>query len=191
MKVLILDGSSGSDERMRRICDILTGILSERKIVHEIVHLDEKKIVPCTRCGGCWAETPGLCKGEDDTNALNRSWMSSNVVVLLTRMTFGGYSSRIKDVLDKQIGLSLPYVVARGEKVEHEARYLNYPSVLGIAVCDDLRQCDSETFKMIVRQNGRTLRAFHSKALVLWANESDGTVKDLLDSAVLGMKVRQ
>jgi multimeric flavodoxin WrbA len=190
MRVMIIDGSSSSDVFVIKMCTSLDDMLIERDVPHEIVHLEERRIVPCKRCGGCWVDTPGLCKEGDDANALNRSWMASHLIVLLTRMTFGGYSSLIKDLLDKQISTSCPYMVIGKEGVEHQMRYDDQPSILAIAACDELRQCDSETFKMLVKQNGTTLHSHNAKSFVVWSGMKDKDLRDLLNATVMGMKVR-
>jgi hypothetical protein len=190
MRVLVIDGSSSSDERVKAICHMLDDVLTERKVPHENVPLEERKIVPCKRCGNCWVETPGLCVANDDSNALNRSWIYADMVVLLTRMTYGCYSSRIKDLLDKHIGSSVPYMTIGKNSVRHEPRYERTPSILSIVVCDELNHTESETFKMLAKQLGETINSYNSKSMIIWSGQRDDDLRPMIDSAVMAMKVR-
>ncbi|MCE5297073.1 MAG: NAD(P)H-dependent oxidoreductase [Euryarchaeota archaeon] len=190
MRVLVVDGSSSSDESVKAICHMLEDVLTVRNVPHETVHLDERRIVPCKRCGSCWVETPGLCVEGDDSNELNRSWMYADMVVLLTRMTYGCYSSRIKDLLDKRIGSSVPYMSIKKDSVCHGPRYERNPSILSIAVCDELNHSESETFKMLAKQIGGTINSYNSKSMIIWSGQRADDLRPMIDSAVMAMKVR-
>lgn len=186
-----MDGSGPDDIVTQTVGELLRQELDTEKLSYEYAELRTKRIAPCTGCLGCWIETPGVCVIKDDVQDLMRSWMGSNLVVLLTRITYGGYSSMLKRSLDRQIGLVHPYFISKGGSVNHAARYDRYPSLLVIGVCDELRQREDEVFKQLVRQNGVTLHAFSSRSLVLCSGERTNSMKEKLNSALMGMKVAQ
>ena len=97
----------------------------------------------------------------------------------------------LKRVLDRQIGLVLPYFISKDGSVKHAARYDRYPSLLIIGVCDELRQRENEVFKQLARQDGITLHALSSRSLVLCSGEQANSMKEKLNSALMGMKVVQ
>ncbi|QLH75176.1 MAG: flavodoxin family protein [Methanomassiliicoccales archaeon] len=189
MKVLILDGSIGPDDASKRVASVLEEILTERKVHHEMIRLGDRKLMPCTGCRDCWTLSPGICGINDDGMEIMRAWMSSDIVVLISRMTFGGHSSLIKRALDRLAGILMPYLIAEADGVERMARYHRYPSMLGIAVCDEIDREETETYRMLIRQNGRTLRSGHSKSLVLWKGEPEKNVRELVESTIMNMKV--
>lgn len=190
-KILVLDGSGAHDIVTQTVGGLLRQEMDGEHLTYEYAELRTKQIAPCTGCFGCWVRSPGTCVIKDDVQDLMRSWMDSTIVVLLTRITFGGYSSMLKRALDRQIGLVLPYFISKGGSVNHAARYDRYPSLLVIGVCDELRQKENETFKQLVHQDGITLHAMSSRPLVLCSGEMTESMRAKLNSALMGMKVCQ
>lgn len=191
MRLLLLDGSVAGDEEMARMTLLLREGLQASKQMFDVIELRNLSIAPCTGCFGCWTKTPGMCVHDDDAKRIMQYWMSSNVVVLLSRMTYGGYSSLMKQALDRQIGILLPYYSSTRNGVEHLPRYENYPSILAFGVCAERDQQADLTFKRLVSQNGRTMRAFHAKSQVLCSGEKDESLREKIESCIMGMKVRQ
>ena len=58
--------------------------------------LEEMNIMPCRSCSSCGERTPGRCVLDDDMQSVLRAFARSDLVVFLTKVTFGGYSSRLK-----------------------------------------------------------------------------------------------
>jgi multimeric flavodoxin WrbA len=190
-KILVLDGSGTDDVVTQTVGGLLCQEMDAEHLTYEYAELRTKRIAPCTGCFGCWVRSPGVCVIKDDVQDLMRSWMSSTIVVLLTRITFGGYSSLLKRALDRQIGLVNPYFISKDGSVNHAARYEHYPNLLVIGVCDELRQREVDVFKQLVRQDGITLHALSSRPLVLCSGEMAQSMKAKLNTALMGMKVGQ
>jgi hypothetical protein len=191
MRILLLDGSAEGDAEMARMAALLRERLQDSKQMFEWTELRRLSIVPCTGCFGCWTRTPGTCVQDDDARRIMQAWMSSDVVVLFSRITFGCYSSLMKQALDRQIGMLLPYYSSTRNGVEHLPRYQHYPSLLALGVCDERDEKVDLTFKRLVAQNGRTMRAFHARSQVLCSGEKDESLREKIESSVMGMKVRQ
>lgn len=191
MRLLLLDGSTEGDAEMARMAGLLRDVLQASKQSFEWIELRNLGIAPCTGCFGCWTKTPGTCVQDDDARRIMQAWMSSNVVVLFSRISFGCYSSLMKQALDRQIGMLLPYYSSTRTGVEHLPRYEHYPSLLALGVCSERDQQVDLTFKRLVSQNGRTLRAFHARSQVLCGGEKDESLREKIESSIMGMKVRQ
>jgi len=51
--------------------------------------LSNRTLGSCTGCFQCWLKTPGLCVIDDDGRLLAGKFIQSDLVVLLTPVTFG------------------------------------------------------------------------------------------------------
>jgi len=47
-------------------------------------------------CFGCWNKTPGTCVMKDDSAKIAKAVVNSDLLIFLTPITFGGYSSELK-----------------------------------------------------------------------------------------------
>lgn len=78
---------------------------------------------PCVGCFGCWLKTPGKCVIQDGYNSMGEWIHAADEVVILSRYTYGGCSSSVKNTLDRSIGYILPYFkIVKGE-MHHKPRY--------------------------------------------------------------------
>jgi NAD(P)H-dependent FMN reductase len=92
MKTLILDGSHVGDPMGARFSAALQIHCPEA----EAIVLREQKIGNCAGDFFCWVRSPGLCNTDDDNRVIAAKVMQSELLVYLTPVTFGGYSSALK-----------------------------------------------------------------------------------------------
>lgn len=79
----------------------------------------------CIGCFGCWVKTPGECVLKDRCSVIPGYISKSSEVIIITPLLYGGYSSKVKAVLDRSIGYILPYFrIVHGE-MHHQMRYDN------------------------------------------------------------------
>ncbi len=84
---------------------------------------DNGEIGPCIGCFCCWRKTPGKCVIEDGYDDLGALIHHADEVTVISRYTYGGFSSYVKNVFDRCIGYVLPYFeVIKGE-THHMKRY--------------------------------------------------------------------
>lgn len=81
------------------------------------------KIKPCIGCFGCWVKTPGRCVIKDGYERTGSLYAQAEEVVIISRFTFGGFSSFVKNVIDKSINWSQPYFEIRNNEMHHIKRY--------------------------------------------------------------------
>lgn len=67
----------------------------------ELVKLKDAQVKPCVNCGGCTTRTYGKCVTRDDGDWIYPKVIRADALVLVTPVVFGGYSFRIKRMLDK------------------------------------------------------------------------------------------
>ena len=154
MKALVLDGSREGDSLTPVAVLGMTAALAGRIEVVERVKLRDLAIVPCAGCFGCWTRTPGECVIEDGASDVLRSYVRSDVVVYATPVTFGGYSSELKKMLDRFIPILDPRFTAVGGEVHHLLRYRRYPKTIGLGTLPSPDPEMERLFAGLVARNG-------------------------------------
>lgn len=82
-----------------------------------------KEIKPCVGCFGCWLKTPGQCVIKDGYDRMGALIHKADELVVMTRYTYGGFSSFVKNVFDRSIGWVLPYFRVVNNEMHHKKRY--------------------------------------------------------------------
>ena len=87
-----------------------------------VIHADGK-YAPCQGCFGCWTKHPAQCYLKDPLKMVCRLIGKTDELVIVTENYYGAYSSSVKNVLDRSIGLSTPFSTYRGKQMHHTLRY--------------------------------------------------------------------
>lgn len=154
MKALILDGSREGDSLTPLAVDGMARALSRRAVDVERVTLRELAIGPCAGCFGCWTRTPGECVTGDDARDVLHSYIGSDIVVYATPVTFGGYSSELKKILDRFLPVLDPRFTTVGGEVHHLLRYERYPRTIGLGTLPAPDPAAERLFATLVARNG-------------------------------------
>jgi multimeric flavodoxin WrbA len=177
MKALILDGSRNGENDF---VDVESAFKLELKRVDwqiETIELRKLNISPCTGCFGCWIKTPGICVINDDAIDVTRKIVQSDLLVLLTPVIFGGYSSELKKALDRSIGIMLPYFTKIQGKIHHKKRYKIYPRLIAIGMLPDSDPDQKRIFKTLFARNVINAHAPGYGVLVLVRNSDKKLIK--------------
>ncbi len=154
MKALILDGSREGDALTPVAVAGMASALAARGIDVEAVALRTRDIAPCAGCFGCWTKTPGECVVADDARNILRAYLKSDIVVYATPVTFGGYSSHLKAILDRLLPVLDPRFTVIGGEVHHRLRYRRYPRTIGLGTLPDPDPEPERLFLGLVARNG-------------------------------------
>lgn len=157
--MIILDGAREGDEELPTLLDILIDELNHSGAEVQTYSLRQINLGHCIGCFGCWLETPGNCIIADTGRELARAIIGSDMTVLFTPVTFGGYSSELKKIVDRWIPLILPYFDRYHGETHHKPRYLRYPRLVGIGVQQRPGSEEARIFRLLV---GRNALNFHS-----------------------------
>ena len=149
MKTLILDGSHANDPQAANI----TNSLHKQITNAETITLREQKIGNCAGDFFCWVRSPGMCNTNDDNRTIAEKIIGSDLVIYLTPVTFGGYSSELKRMVDHQIQNILPYFAKINGEVHHQKRYKRYPNLLTIGWMDEPNGQSEAIFRNLVQRN--------------------------------------
>jgi hypothetical protein len=190
MKALILDGSRAGDGAVQDAHRVLAGQLGDRGCDVESLPLRRMEIGHCVGCFGCWVQTPGVCVIDDSAGEVARAFMGSDLVALLTPVTFGGYSYELKKALDRIICVLSPFFLQIGGEVHHEPRYDRYPRLLGLGVLPEPDADSEDIFITLVGRNAINMHApVHAAGVVhigQSADEVGRTVGSLIAHAEVG-----
>lgn len=172
-KVVVLDGTGDGDEDLAAPFGALREVLDRDGADVRRYHLKDIKLGHCIGCFGCWVKTPGVCVIADQGRDIVREVIQSDVTVLFTAVTFGGYSSALKVVVDRFIPLILPFVGKFHGETHHTRRYERYPRLVGIGVQRQYDEAEARIFRAVVGRNAINFHApsFAADVLSLEVNE--------------------
>ena len=77
----------------------------------------------CIGCFACWLKTPGKCVIKDEYQEMGIKISKVDELLIISKATFGSYSSVVKNVLDRSIAYVLPYFTIRNGEMHHGERY--------------------------------------------------------------------
>lgn len=159
MKTVILNGERKNEKILDSIHEIVTNQLSDLNWDAKPFFLRELNITHCVGCFECWVKTPGICRFKDDAPQIAEAFINSNLLICITPVTFGGYSSELKKALDRIICLVSPFFMKIYGETHHKRRYEQYPSLMGIGVLPGSDPDSEKIFKTLVYRNSLN---FHS-----------------------------
>ncbi len=157
MKALVLDGCREGDYLAMEAVLAMSSALIDRVDDVEVVRLRELVISACTGCFGCWTRTPGECVLKDDAANVLRSYIGSDIAAWVTPVTFGGYSSQSKMMLDRCIPLLDPRFTIVGGEVHHLLRYPRYPKTIILGTLPSPDPEAERLFAQLLARNGLNL----------------------------------
>ena len=149
MKTLILDGSHENDPQAAALHAALQKHLPDA----ETINLREQKIGSCAGDFFCWVRSPGMCNIDDDNRLIAAKIVQSDLIVYLTPVIFGGYSSELKRMVDHQIQNISPFFASINGEIHHKPRYQRYPDVLTIGWMDEPNPQAEAVFRHLVHRN--------------------------------------
>ena len=172
MKALILDGSLAHDGMADRLVTTLRAQLGTQAYEVEHVPLRERRIGNCAGDFFCWVRNPGVCMTDDDNRALAAKMVQCDLLILLSPVTFGGYSSTLKRMLDHMIQNIMPFFTQIDGEVHHKARYGRYPNLLVIGWMDEPDATSETVFRHLVKRNAINMYARTTVNAVVYPNQS-------------------
>lgn len=189
MKILVLNGSAPDCRTAEMAEQLVAEELRRRGWEVTTLPLRDLAIAPCTGCFGCWVKTPGVCVLADDGREVARKAIQSHLLVLLTPVTFGGYSSQLKKALDRMIPLISPHFQKIGGETHHQPRYRRYPSMVVVGTLPAPDAESEATFASLVARNAINLHTEAAAGVVYeggTADQAAETIRRLLATVGVG-----
>ena len=82
-------------------------------------------IRPCIGCFCCWTEGEGECVFKDGYHTMCALIHEAEEMIIMTKYTYGGFSSLVKSVIDRCIGFVLPEFEVAYDEMHHQKRFLD------------------------------------------------------------------
>ncbi|MFD3156791.1 flavodoxin family protein [Haloimpatiens sp. FM7330] len=114
-------------------------------------------IKPCLGCFNCWVKTPGKCIIEDAYTEMPKYILENGTFVIITEIKYGCYSSYVKNVIDRSIGILLPFFQTVNGELHHLPRYYKHLKLIVLGYGKDVTPDEEETFKELVKGNAINL----------------------------------
>jgi len=183
-KAIILNGSMNTDD----FADKMSAATAERLRDYgwdlETITLRDVKMSKCTGCWRCWFASPGICTINDPGREISAKVMRSHLVVYVSPVTFGGYSSALKKMVDRLIPNISPLCVKVGEEVHHEKRYESYPCMIGIGTLPLDDDEEEALFTTLIERNAINFHITKHHAIVITEDENTLKIEAELDHMI-------
>ena len=141
------------------IYDIPTELIEKHPIAEDAVLVDaNQKNQYCIGCFGCWLKTPGTCVLKDEFQHMGERISQVEELLVISKATFGSYSSVVKNVFDRSISYVLPFFDIRNGEMHHGERYFNDLKISAIFY-GDMTEAEKDTARKLVKANAVNLNA--------------------------------
>ena len=134
------------------------------------------KIKKCMGCFGCWLKTPGRCVIPDEYQRMGELAAKAEELTIISKCSFGSYSSFVKNVLDRSISYVLPFFEIREGEMHPRKRYDNQFLMRVIFYGSDITEEEKETAKELVKANAVNLHGKVKEVLFVESAEKIGEV---------------
>lgn len=180
MKALILDGSLKEDSNIDPLYSSIVSKIEEKGFEVETITLRNNNVAACQGCFDCWVKTPGECKTNDYGRDVAEKMVQSNLIVHFTPITFGGYSSEIKKVIDRFLPIISPFFTKRNGETHHKHRYQKRAAIIAIGFLDKPDKEKQKIFKDLVFRNSLNMGApIHEGIIYIIGQKIDDFKKEL------------
>lgn len=126
---------------------------------HTEIFSTNPKVHHCIGCFGCWIKTPGACVISERCSTIPCTLAASEEMVIISRMTYGGYSVSMKAVLDRSIPYLLPYFRIVNGEMHHVIRYDNPFQLTVHFYNEDLEDAECKLARQLVAGNAINMGA--------------------------------
>lgn len=122
MKVLVINGSP-KNERSNTMCLTLAFLDGTGWLDAEIIEVSKANIKSCLGCFACWSKTPGKCVINDGMSEIFHKIISADVIVWSFPLYYFSVPGGLKNLIDRQLPLNLPFMAKGNESGGHPKRY--------------------------------------------------------------------
>lgn len=180
--IVVLDGAGPRDTDLAPVLEVLSGVLKTAGNQVEVFPLHEMKLAHCLGCFDCWVKTPGMCVEADAGRDIAKAIIQSQVTVLFTPVTFGGYSAELKKMVDRFIQLLSPFFEIDHGEVHHPPRYAHRPRLIVVGVQRRPNPAEAHIFKTLAGRNAINLHPPSYAAEVVLSTDDVGALRTRFES---------
>ena len=125
MNLLVINGSpKGAKSNTYRLTSaFLEGLKSAAQTEIRELTVSRLDIRPCLGCFACWNKTPGKCCLGDDMSAVLEDILWADLILWSFPLYYFSVPGHLKNLMDRQLPLSLPFMAQDAENGGHPSRY--------------------------------------------------------------------
>lgn len=126
MNILLINGSpKGQKSNTYKLAKaFLEGIKEKQEdCVIEEVFVNKLEINSCLGCFSCWSKTPGKCVINDDMQRVIEKILWADITIWSFPLYYFSIPGKLKTLIDRQLPMSLPFMVKDAESGSHPSRY--------------------------------------------------------------------
>ena len=129
----------------------------------------------CQGCFDCWLRTPSKCKIKDKVYPLCDVMKDLDELIIITKSSFGSFSSQTKGVIDRLILFNLPFFKLINKELHHKPRY---PKTIKIRVYvyNEVSDFEKECLITYVESIAKNFNCFDQKISFVSINEIGGVL---------------
>lgn len=166
IKILCLLSSGKAEVRFHEYANVMKGG-SMNLVIHDLqaeewekvrgsyadgyVVSDHGTIKPCVGCFSCWNRTPGQCVLTDGYEHMGALLHAADEVHVISRYTYGGFSSFVKNVFDRSLGYVLPQFEIISGETHHKKRYAENKPFTFIFYGQGIREREKDSARQYVK----------------------------------------
>jgi multimeric flavodoxin WrbA len=190
LDIVVLNGARANDTKVDEANDILKSALETFGQVSAF-RLRDEAIADCLGCFGCWIKTPGQCVIDDSARLIANKMAQSDLVVYVTPVVFGGYSSELKKVLDRQICAILPFFTEVKGEFHHPPRYEKIGKLAAIGVLPEPNPASEEIFKKLLFRNSLNKQAPKYTTAIIYSSDNPETIREKINRMLAELEVKK
>ncbi len=172
MNAVLLDGTRRDDKTGAAVRHTVIEHLETSGVPVLWFYLPDIDIAPCRGDLNCWMRSPGVCAIDDANREISRVTVGSDIVALLTPITFGGYASELKKALDHLIPHVSPFFRWVAGETHHDRRYDWAPHLVAFGTLPRPDEESELVFRTLVRRTGATLWAREAACAIFYETEN-------------------
>lgn len=135
MKVLVINGSP-KNERSNTMCLTNAFLDGAGWLDAEIIEVYRANVKSCLGCFACWSKTPGKCVINDGMSEILDKIISADVIVWSFPLYYFSVPGSLKNLIDRQLPLNLPFMAQGNESGGHPKRYdITHQKHIVISTC--------------------------------------------------------
>jgi NAD(P)H-dependent FMN reductase len=185
MRVVILNGAGPGDDDLSPVFAALSQTFQADGAQLETFALREIKLAHCLGCFDCWVKTPGMCVEADAGREIARAIVRSDVTVLFTPVTFGGYSPELKKMVDRFVQLASPFFQMDCGEVHHPPRYAHLPRLVMVGVQRHASPHEAHLFKILAGRNAINFHPPSYAAEVVVATDGAAALRSRFEALLI------
>jgi multimeric flavodoxin WrbA len=190
MKITLLDGFNGPDSKESRVMDLILQEAHSAGAEVRTMTLRDMQIAHCLGCFACWMKTPGECAIKDDEIELLKAWITDDLMLFVTPVTFGSYSSQTKKGIDRLLPNVLPFFKKGPHGTDHLPRYSHYARLAVVGILDEPDKESEQIFLRTVSTLSENPSEERFPGVVTHISSSDDDIRKKVSAILCGGRCR-